>query len=120
MADVRDGSGSAFRGWVGFGDQTFGDIPLRFRGFRDPNTSLGNPPETIEDGDNLTTTTSADIETTTINEGAAPEVSDDSSFENELNQNKTTNTTEKPKICNQTVVFGILLTVQVYTYSIFI
>ena len=79
----------------------------------------GNPPETIEDGENLTTTTttmtSEDIETTTINEGAAPEVSDDSSFENELNQNKTTNATEKPKICNQTVVFGILLTVQVYT-----
>ena len=42
-------------------------------------------------------------------------MSDDSDFENELNQNKTTNSTEKPKICNQTVVFGILLTGQVCT-----
>ena len=33
--------GSTFQGQVGFRDQTFGDIPLWFRGFRSPNTSLG-------------------------------------------------------------------------------
>ena len=62
----------------------------------------------------LTTTISdEDIETTTTINEEAPELSDDSSFENELNQNKTSNATVKPKICNQTIVFGILLTDQV-------
>ena len=37
---VRVGSGSAFRGWVGFGEQTFGDVPLGFQGFGALNTSL--------------------------------------------------------------------------------
>ena len=60
-----------------------------------------------------TTTSDEDIETTTTINEEAPELSDDSSFENELNQNKTSNTTVKPKICNQTIVFGILLTDQV-------
>ena len=30
LADVGVGSGSAFRGQIGFGDQTFGDVPLGF------------------------------------------------------------------------------------------
>ena len=29
---VMSGSGSAFRGWVGFGDQHFGDVPLGVSG----------------------------------------------------------------------------------------
>ena len=66
----------------------------------------------------ITTTSDEDIETTTTINEEAPELSDDSSFENELNQNKTSNTTEKPKICNQTIVFGILLTDQVCMYFI--
>ena len=65
-----------------------------------------------------TATSDEDIETTTTIDEEAPELSDDSSFENELNQNKTSNTTEKPKICNQTIVFGILLTDQVCMYFI--
>ena len=36
MAGVEVGSGSAFQGWVGFRDQTFGDVPLGFSGFRIP------------------------------------------------------------------------------------
>ena len=61
-----------------------------------------------------TTISDEDIETTTTINEEAPELSDDSSLENDLNQNKTSNTsTVKPKICNQTIVFGILLTDQV-------
>ena len=55
MADVGGGSGSDFQGLVEFGNQTFGDVLLRFQSFGAPNTSLNlgiNSTEQKIDGTN--------------------------------------------------------------------